>query len=120
MPALLPQGAEGGRVTDHLPLFDKPQPERRPSIEERFKLWRQAHPEAIELMRRLALEKVRAGAKRIGMAALFERARWDMDVNAYEGGVKLNNDLRSRLARHLMEIEPALAGVFEVRELRTA
>lgn len=103
-----------------LPLFDRPLPERRPSIEERFAKWKAAHPEAIELMRKLALEKVRAGAKRIGIAALFERARWDMDVPAWEGGVKLNNDLRSRLARHLMEIEPALKDVFEVRELRSA
>ena len=106
-------------MTDSLDLFT-PRPQRRPSIEERFKVWIAAHPEVVDLMRKLAIEAVGRGRRRIGMAALFERARWELDLSAPEGGVKLNNDLRSRMARHLMEIEPCLAGVFELRELRSA
>lgn len=106
-------------MPDPLDLFT-PRPQRRPSIEERFRAWIAAHPEVVDLMRKLAIEAVGRGRTRIGIAALFERARWELDLNAPEGGAKLNNDLRSRMARHLMEIEPRLAGVFETRELRSA
>ena len=101
-------------------LFSPRQPAPRPSIEERFRAWIAAHPEVVDLMRTLALQAVAAGRRRIGIAALFERARWELDLNTHEGGAKLNNDLRAPMARHLMEIEPRLQAVFETRERRSA
>ena len=90
------------------------------SIEERFSRWREANPKAVELMRRLALEAVRSGRKRIGIAALVERARWEMDLSPTSEGWKWNNTYRALLSRWLMETTPELKDAFETRELRSA
>lgn len=107
-------------MPDPLDLFT-PRPQRRPSIEERFLLFHAQHPEVFELLRALALEAVRAGRKRLGIAALWERMRWEYDLKAKDGdGFKGNNSFRALYARALMATEPMLAGVFELRERRTA
>ena len=96
-----------------LPLFDQNRDRR--SIDEKFEDWRKQHPEAVELLRRLALDKVRTGAKRIGIAALWERARWDFDESPASEGFRWNNSLRTPLARYLAETTPELATAFEFR-----
>lgn len=107
-------------MTEPRDLFTPRPPAPRPSIEERFRLWIATYPDVVDLMRRLALEALGRGKKRIGIAALFEVARWEIDIHAPESGVKLNNDFRALMSRHLAEIEPRLKDVFETRERRTA
>lgn len=61
------------------------------------------------------------GFTHYGIAALFEAARFDrdLDVGPDVEGWKLNNNHRSRLARDLMAKYPELAGFFETRELHS-
>jgi len=88
---------------------------RRPSIDERFAGFRAEHPEVMEYVRNLALSAVRAGRLRLGIAQLWEVARWNLWSAARENGYKLNNDFRAPAARYLMATEPELLDVFETR-----
>lgn len=85
------------------------------TLADRFEAYDEAHPEVYAILRRLAFEwKRRTGRHRLGIAALFERARWELSVQTGESP-SLNNDYRSFYARKLMRDEPALAGMFELR-----
>jgi hypothetical protein len=57
---------------------------------------------------------------RLGMKALWERMRWDVAMETDDpAGFKANNNFVSRYGRKIMEQEPDLRGVFEIRELRS-
>jgi hypothetical protein len=90
----------------------------KPTIDERWAEFERTNPRFYETVRRLALEKARRGAKRIGIGALFEVARWELDTGEGEDGYKANNDFRAVVSRLLMEREPELRGVFETRKRR--
>lgn len=73
-------------------------------------------------LRRLALKGVRAGRKRLGIKMLFEVLRWNRMIKTKDPAgdeFKLNNNYHSRYARLLMDRVPDLAGVFNLRELKT-
>ena len=93
----------------------------RDGIEERFLRFHNDNPHVYATLRSLALRAYASGKRRIGVGALWERMRWEiwMDTSGDEE-FKLNNDFRSRYARLLMRQEPALAGIFETRRLRSA
>jgi hypothetical protein len=91
------------------------------SIEQRFERFHADNPWVYERLRALALDMVRKGHKRVGIGMLFEVLRWQYArVTVSDDGLKLNNNLRSRYARLLMEREPELADAFETRTLKTA
>lgn len=90
----------------------------REPISVRFARFDAAHAEVYAELRRLALEKVRGGATRLGIKALWEEARWSLDLNVTDGRYRLNNDMTSSYSRKLMATEPELADVFEVRRRR--
>lgn len=103
-------------MTDQLALdFDQ----RPDAIQRRFLAFHQANPHVYEAIVHYAREAKAAGARRVGMAAIFERLRWD-DLIATGGscGFRLNDQHTSRYARLVMAQEPDLAGLFEIRELR--
>lgn len=104
-----------GLVFDPPPVVDASSPEDRKTIDERFAVFRAAHPEVLEYIRQLALDAVRAGRERLGIAQLWEVARWNLWSAARENGYKLNNDFRAPAARWLMEIESELVNAFETR-----
>lgn len=118
-------------MTDQLSLDMSPRPmvERiarvnakrpgRKTIDERCAEFDVAHPEVYAELRRLALEAVRRGRRRIGIAQLVEVARWNLATSAKADGYKINNDFRSRWARRLSAECPELRDVFEIREVRT-
>ena len=59
------------------------------------------------------------GFRHYSIATLWEAARYERDLAAgTTGGVKLNNDFRSRIARELMDREPTLRDFFETRGLK--
>tara|TARA_R110002020_G_scaffold145908_4_gene320212 strand:- start:7636 stop:7962 length:327 start_codon:yes stop_codon:yes gene_type:complete len=92
----------------------------RPDAPQTFEEYHRTHPQVYRGLRDLALEVRRAGRQRIGMKLLIERLRWDhMLTGCEEDEWKVNNNHASRYARLLMESEPELAGLFELRELRT-
>lgn len=92
------------------------------SIQEAFEHFHAANPWVYEALRRLALDLVHRGRKKVGIGMLFEVLRWQHSRQTTDehSDFKLNNNLRSRYARLLMENEEELAGVFEVRELKAA
>jgi hypothetical protein len=94
---------------------------RRPTIQERFEAFHRSNEWVYHALARMARELKAKGHTRIGIAMLFESLRWMHMRRTADptGSFKLNNLLRSRYARALMENEPDLAGVFEVRELQT-
>ncbi|MEV4212930.1 hypothetical protein [Micromonospora sp. NPDC049662] len=89
--------------------------EQPATLAERFETYDEAHPEVYATLKALAFEwKRRTGRHRLGIAALFERARWELSLQTGETP-SLNNDYRSFYARKLMRDEPALEGMFELR-----
>lgn len=110
---------------DVLPLEQRQLPsgetyyERRqpltPSTAEKFQEFHENNHHVYEVLVRLAREWVsRTGRRRIGIAALFERARWELSLQTTETP-RLNNTYRAFYARLIMACEPDLNDVFETR-----
>ena len=90
-------------------------------IELAFKEFHAKHPDVYYQLLRLAREWVAAGHRKLGIATLYEKLRWEWHVSGLldKDGYKLNNNYKALYARMLMENHPELEGVFEIRE-RTA
>lgn len=88
-----------------------------PSIDERFATFHAENPDIYAALRELALAGRRRGLQRLGMKSLFEVVRWNRSLETSGEPWKLNNSYTSRYARLLMENEPTLAGIFELRTL---
>lgn len=91
------------------------------SIQQDFERFHRRNPHVYAELARLArLYHARLGTFP-GIGMLWEVARWNLSLDTAGASVwKLNNDLRSRYARLLMEQEPDLADAFETRRLRAA
>ena len=88
-------------------------------LDAEFARFHAAHPEVYRNLVRLAEQIVAAGRRKIGIATLYERLRWEYLVGDLTGnGFKLDNNHRSRYARLIAAQEPHLAHLFETRELR--
>jgi len=100
--------------------FDPPVPEpvRPKTLQERFEQFHREHPEVYRELVRLAREWKSAGHDRIGMKALWERCRWELNVGDPDAEYRLNNDYTSRYARLIQEQEPDIAGMFQTRRLK--
>ncbi len=94
----------------------------RKPLAERFADFHQDHPEVYAALTRLTRQAHDAGARRIGIAQLFEVLRWEWVLSALPASNeawKLNNDYKSRYSRLIMHREPWAAGMFETRRLHT-
>lgn len=81
---------------------------------------RRDHPWVWEKLVDLALEARAEGRSRMGIAALFEIARWNTRHSERDRhGWKLNNSLRAYYARALELEHPELRGMFEKRRLKS-
>lgn len=60
------------------------------------------------------------GISRIGMRLLFERVRWDytIETNRKNEKFKINNNYAPYYARMIMENNPDLDGLFELRKIK--
>lgn len=92
------------------------------SIQEAFDAFHEANPWVYEALRRLALDLVARGRTKIGIKMLTEVVRWQFQRSTADESSPflINNNFTSRYARLLMDREPALAAVFEVRGLKAA
>lgn len=109
-------------LTDHeAQMMAREEAEAGPvSIDRRFQAFHAGNPGVYEALVRLAREARAQGLERVGIGLLWEVLRWELLHKRVEAdGYKLNNIYRSRYARLIMANEPDLAGVFEVRELRS-
>ena len=91
------------------------------TIRERFETFHSEHPEVYRQLVRLAREWVSVGHRKLGIATLFERLRWEWHVAGLidTDGYKLNNTYRAQYARLIMAEHPDLDGLFETRRLTT-
>lgn len=91
------------------------------TIEQRFWRFHARHPEVFAALRRLSLALVDRGYQHLGIGMLWETLRYNTMLGSTpdEDVYRLNDHYRSRYARLLMETEPRLEGVFELRRLRT-
>lgn len=99
------------------PMFDIFAADR---IEREFNEFHAQHPEVYMQLVGLARTWKKNGTAKLGIATLFEVLRWNSHLNPErDAGYKLNNNYRALYARKIMEREPDLKGIFEIRE-RTA
>ena len=90
------------------------------TISERFAEFHTANPWVYEALVALARDEVAAGQTRVGVSYLVEVLRWHYRKRTVStDGLKINNDYRARYARMIAAREPDLAGVFELRSLRS-
>lgn len=85
------------------------------SLERRFVAFHRANPQVYVQLRTLALTAKRAGVRKFGIAALFERLRWLSLVETAGDPYRLNNSYRAPYARLLMAQEPELRAFFTTR-----
>jgi len=92
------------------------------TIEGRFLAFHAAHPEVYRELHRLALELVERGWSHLGIGMLWETLRYQTMLGSRpeEDRYRLNDHMRSRYVRLLIDQEPRLADVFETRTLRSA
>ena len=102
-------------LLDLLPMT-APDVEANATPAERAEAFHKANPKVYYELRRLAMQLVRVGHRKFGIAMIFEQLRWQWYERTQDiEGFKLNNSYRAFYARLLMESEPELAGVFETR-----
>lgn len=88
-------------------------------IDSAFIDFHRANPHVYDALVRLAKQAAAAGRTKVGMKMLFEVLRWEQFLVTSDPDFKLNNNYTARYARLIMEQEPELAGIFEVRSLRS-
>ena len=93
-----------------LPTFDDKIGERQMA----FEYFHADHPEVYTELRRRARMMQERGM-RFGLRTIYEAMRWDFAMTDQPKPYKLNNNHASFYARLLMEQEPDLAAVFEIR-----
>lgn len=86
--------------------------------ESRFTEFLRAHPEIYQAYCRLALDKIRAGAKRIGSKAIWEVLRWNTPLREDGSEFKLNNNLTPFFARKFQKDYPQYADRIETRRAK--
>jgi hypothetical protein len=102
-----------------LPFAD-PQLVGGETIQERFEAFHQANPWVLTYLERLTEDWLRQGRGRLGIGMLFEVLRWQHGLATQGDAFKLNNNMRSRYVRLLLERHPDWADHFETRELKAA
>ncbi|MFF8447720.1 hypothetical protein ACF06Q_08465 [Streptomyces leeuwenhoekii] len=105
----MPTATQDGLPGLHLPHRDGP------TITDQFRAFDADHPWVYRALEQLVAERLAAGAKRVGMKALFEALRW-----RHPHGVKgLNNNYTALYARRLIAARPQWACAIETRRRRS-
>jgi hypothetical protein len=88
-------------------------------LDRKFEEYHQANPQVYRELVQLAMQARRRGRRKIGIKMLFEVVRWNRFLQTADDEFKLNNNYHSRYARLLMQREPKLRGIFNLRELKS-
>lgn len=83
--------------------------------EERFWRYHAENPRLYELLRTFALRLWQTGRLRGSIRQIWERVRWEVDVETTGTLLKMNDHFHSFYARLLMRQEPELKDFFETR-----
>jgi hypothetical protein len=106
-------------MTDFAQLhFDcVPEPERPPTLQERFEAFHAQNPHIYQALVELARDAKAQGHTRVGGKALWERLRW-RGAECHGRAYRLNNSFVAPLVRRIVANEPDLADLFELRARR--
>lgn len=86
------------------------------TLARKFNSFHALNPNVYATLVRLAREWIqRTGSRKLGMKALFERARWEIAMSTSDPNFKLDNNYTAFYARLIMALEPDLDGVFSLR-----
>jgi hypothetical protein len=99
-----------------LPLFSRPAFLRPGKLEDAFWRFHTQNPHVYRLLVRLAREWKRSVGGKLGIKALFERARWESRIVTQGEEYALNNNYTAFYARLIMAQERDLKGIFNLRE----
>lgn len=108
---------------DAPPIYVRPPYVPKATLQEQFDAFHRANPWVATALLRLAVDLLNHGQSSFGIGLLYERLRWELLRNGAMGtgtGFMLNNNHRSRYSRLLVQMDPALDGVFEMRKLPSA
>lgn len=87
-------------------------------IQQRFARFHADNPHVYEELRRMALDLIGQGHRRLSIDMLYQVLRWSaLRTRSDDSGYKLNDHYRSRYARLLADSVPELADAFELRRL---
>jgi hypothetical protein len=82
----------------------------------RFEEFHRQNSHVYRTLVRLAREWVNTtGNRKLGISALYERARWQLAIETSDADYRLNNSYRAYFARLIERQEPDLADLFETR-----
>jgi hypothetical protein len=89
-------------------------------LETQFWQFHQENPIVYNYLVQFACQwRLRRGEEaKLGIAALFERVRWEVNIESTYGDFKLNNNHRAYYARLMMRNNPNLQDIFRVRRQR--
>ena len=90
-------------------------------FDRKFLEFHRENPHVYAELLRLTHQAKNRGAKKIGIRTLWEVMRWNLTIVTRDpnSGFKLNNNHHSRYVRLIVEKNPSLAKLFELRVLRT-
>jgi hypothetical protein len=87
-------------------------------LESAFETFHRDNPSVYDMFQRFALQARRSGRAHFGVAAVWERLRWETQIATVNDEFKLNNNHRAYYARMYMRDFPDAAGFFRTRAVR--
>lgn len=85
------------------------------SVRARFEEFHRKNPMVYKTMVRMTRQAKARGAKRVGMQMIMEVMRWNRLIRTNGDPYKLNNSYAPYYARLIIERNPDLEGIFEMR-----
>jgi hypothetical protein len=95
-----------------------PPGKQRSKLEQAFWDFHEEHPSVYDTLVMLARDWKERRVQRIGIATVFETARYLLEIERDDDGLKLNNNHRAYYARLIMRDEPDLEDIFRLRQQR--
>lgn len=85
------------------------------NMNEKFAVFHEANPQVYDLFSRFTQQAIDAGMKKMGVAFIFERMRWESMVVTKGDPYKLNNNYKSYYSRMFESKNPQYEGLFTKR-----
>jgi hypothetical protein len=87
-------------------------------IRVRFEKFHAERPDVYVMFKKFTFQTIKVGHKHYGSAGIFERMRWETNVNRFRQGntFKLNNDFKQFYTRMFNLEFPHLKGFFHIRK----
>lgn len=87
-------------------------------LKDEFERFHKENPDVYDTLKKLALEWKTRGKRKLGIKMLYERARWEFALQTTGDRYNLCNNHTAFYSRLLMEREPELRGLFNLRRQR--